>query len=130
MEIITTIKDEAIRRQFDQKKNRWYFSIVDVVGMAAKSSDSRNYWKVLKNRFRKADNELVTQCNQLRMMANDGKFYMTDVADSETMLKILNLVSKENSPLFEEYFKKINRQSPKTPPYQGEPLVSSVVLDH
>ncbi|MEI6280619.1 MAG: Hsp20/alpha crystallin family protein [bacterium] len=89
------IKDNLIRYHFDQKTNKWHFSIVDVMSIITKSSDARNYWKVLKNRLKKRGNELVTKCNQLKMKSNDGKYYLTDAADEETMLEIIALVSKD-----------------------------------
>src|SRR3989338_7101248 len=85
MEITTTIKDDAIRHHFDEKSGKWYFSVVDVIAIITKSSDPRNYWKVLKNRLKKAQNKLVTECNQLKMLASDGKYYLTDVADEKTI---------------------------------------------
>ncbi len=83
---------ENIRRYFDDATGTWYFSIVDVIGVLTHSTDARNYWKVLKNRLKKADNELVTNCNQLKMKAKDGKFYMTDVANPETLIHIIESV--------------------------------------
>ena len=80
---------EKIRCQFDEQKTLWYFSIVDVIEIFANSTDARNYWKVLKNRLKKADLELVTKINQLKMKARDGKLYMTDTADQELMVRIL-----------------------------------------
>lgn len=118
MESLKRIEDNAIRRQLDQKSNKWYFSIVDSVGITVKSTDPRNYWKVLKNRLKKAQNKLVTECNQLKMMASDGKFYLTDVADEETIIKIIKLISPESPSLFRQYFNNLT-------PYQGFPLGSS-----
>jgi HSP20 family molecular chaperone IbpA len=108
MALISRIKDEAIRKEWDPKTGQFYFSVVDVIGIAAQTRDSRNYWKVFKNRLKQADNQLVTACNQLKMMANDGKFYMTDVADEETLLKMITLISEENVPIFRAYFEELN----------------------
>src|SRR3989338_187502 len=109
MEITTTIKDDAIRHHFDEKSGKWYFSVVDVIAIITKSSDPRNYWKVLKNRLKKAQNQLVTECNQLKMKANDGKFYLTDTAPAETILKIIELISEKNVSPFREYFDNLER---------------------
>lgn len=105
---LTTKLNDKIRRSFDPISNKWYFSIVDVIDITTKSSDARNYWKVLKNRLKKTQNELVTACNQLKMEALDGKFYLTDTGDSETIFKILELISKESIPYFREYLGTLN----------------------
>lgn len=122
MESITKSQNDSIRRYFDENSQKWYFSVVDAVGIIAKSSDARNYWKVLKSRLKKRQNELVTQCNQHKMRSSDGKFYLTDTADRDTMLKIIEIVSKENIPPFEQYFDNLEsdrrdgfRESPDTP---------------
>src|SRR3989344_368360 len=115
MEILTTIKNDVIRREWDEKSGKWYFSIADSVGIVAKSTDARNYWKVLKNRLNKTQNKLVTECNQLKMKARDGKFYLTDVADQETILKIIDLISKDDLCVFRQYFDNFNQN-------QAEPL--------
>ncbi len=82
-EIDIIIKDDTIRRQWDQKSKTWFFSVVDIIAIVTKSSDPRNYWKVLKSRLNKANPQLVTKCNQLKMPSIDGKSYLTDTADSE-----------------------------------------------
>lgn len=99
--------EDKIRRSFDEKSGLWYFSIVDVVGYITNSSDARNYWKVLKNRLKTGNNrerEVVTLCNQLKMRSKDGKFYLTDVADAETMLKIIQSVPGADIERFKGWF--------------------------
>ena len=116
MEITTTIKDDIIRHHFDEKSGKWYFSVVDVIAIITKSSDPRNYWKVLKNRLKKAQNKLVTECNQLKMLASDGKYYLTDVADEETILDIVKLISEEYVFPFRLWFDNLEqKQSPHIP---------------
>ena len=66
-----------------------FFSIVDVVGVLTDSSNPNNYWKVLKNRLKKEGSELVTNCNQLKMQSADGKYYKTDVADTEQLFRLI-----------------------------------------
>ncbi len=105
------IKDEKIRRHYDEKSHEWYFSIVDIIGVLGETSDPRNYWKTLKNRLKKAQNKLVTECNQVKMKASDGKSYLTDVASSETMLEIIKLTSPDSLSMLEEWFNKIKHQS-------------------
>lgn len=93
-------KDTAIKI-FEQKKARsvwnddeekWYFSIVDVIGVLTNSANANNYWKVLKSRLKKEGSELVTNCNQLKLQSSDGKFYKTDVADTEQLFRLIQSV--------------------------------------
>jgi HSP20 family molecular chaperone IbpA len=88
------MKEGLIRRQFDEKSGVWYFSIVDVIAEMTDSASPTNYWKVLKNRLRKSGDQLVTECNQLKMKATDGKSYLTDCGKAETVIGILELIPK------------------------------------
>ncbi len=84
-----------IRRHYDEDKEVWYFSVVDIIQALTDQPDfqrARNYWKVLKNRLSKEGSESVTKCNRLKMMAADGKNYLTDVADPETILRLIQSV--------------------------------------
>jgi HSP20 family molecular chaperone IbpA len=83
-----------IRKVFDVTTNKWYFSVVDTIESLVATANGQNYWKVLKNRLKKRSPELVTKCNQLKMRAVDGKFYLTDVADSATMIGIIEAIPK------------------------------------
>lgn len=87
---------DTLRKKWDEKDKKWYFSIIDIVSLTKKSTDSRNYWKVLKNRLKTIDNQLVTKCNQLKLQASDSKFYLTDVGDIDTITEILKLISRDN----------------------------------
>jgi hypothetical protein len=78
---------KKIRTEWDEETQDWYFSIVDVVGVLTGSPNPNNYWKVLKNRLKKEGSQLVTNCNQLKMQSSDGKFYLTDVANTEQLLQ-------------------------------------------
>lgn len=104
---ITKVDSEKIRHQFDEKTNKWHFSIVDVIEIITDSANPQSYWKVLKNRLKKSQNELVTKCNQLKMRANDGKMYLTDTADEETMLQIIELISRQNIEPFKSWFRSV-----------------------
>lgn len=84
LESLKLFEDKKVRTIWDSEQEKWYFSIVDVVGILVDSVDcqaARNYWKVLKNRLKKEGNETVTNCNRLKMRAVDGKMRMTDVAE-------------------------------------------------
>ena len=88
---------------WDDEKQKYYFSVVDIIQVLTESVDyqaARNYWKVLKNRLAKEGNESVTNCNQLKLEAADGKKYKTDVADTEQVLRLIQSVpSKKAEPL-------------------------------
>ncbi len=70
---IKLFNERHIRTQWDDDQEKWYFSIVDVVGILTESENANNYWKVLKNRLKKEGSQLVTGCNQLKMQSSDGK---------------------------------------------------------
>lgn len=92
---LTIFENHNIRRHYDEKKEKWYFSVIDIVKVLIQQKDfqtSRNYWKVLKNRLKKEESEVVTKCNQLKLVAEDGKRRLTDVADVETLLRIIQSV--------------------------------------
>ena len=94
-EIPKLFEDKKIRTVWDDEEEKWYFSIVDVVGALTDQSDvehARNYWKVLKYRLKKEGNESVTNCNQLKLRASDGKSYKTDVADTEQLFRIIQSI--------------------------------------
>jgi hypothetical protein len=84
-----------IRRIFDEKKETWYFSVVDIIKALLGQSDfqlARNYWKVLKNRLKKEGSQVITNCNRLKFQAEDGKSRETDVADTETIFRLIQSV--------------------------------------
>lgn len=84
-----------MRTVWDDKEEKWYFSIVDVCGVLTEHPDTehaRNYWKVLKHRLVKEGNQTVTNCNRLKLRASDGKLRMTDVADTEQLFRIIQSI--------------------------------------
>ncbi len=101
------ISDDMIRRQYDEKTKQWQFSVIDVIAIVSESTDPRNYWKVLKSRLQKANPQLVTSCNQLKLPSSDGKSYLTDVANSETLLEIITTISIPQVAPFRLWFEKI-----------------------
>ncbi len=97
---IAIFEGKRIRRYWNESQEKWYFSVVDVVAILSGSVNPRNYWKVLKNRLKKEGSEVVTKCNQLKMQSSDGKFYLTDAADTEVMLRIIQSIpSPKAEPL-------------------------------
>src|SRR3989338_4007988 len=92
---IAIFEGQKIRWLWDAKKEIWYFSVVYIVQILTDQADfqlARNYWKVLKSRLKKEGSEAVTKCNQLKMQAEDGKLRETDVADTETLLRLIQSV--------------------------------------
>ena len=88
-------EQHEIRRVYDEKTETWWFSVVDIIQVLTQQTDSRaarNYWKVLKHRLAKEGSQLVTNCNQLKLPAADGKNYLTDVANAETLLRLVQSV--------------------------------------
>ena len=104
---LAIFQQQKIRRHWDEQEGKWYFSVVDIVGMLSESKDPRNYWKVLKNRLSKEGSEVVTNCNQLKMMASDGKKYLTDVADVETILRLIQSIPSPNAEPFKLWLAKV-----------------------
>ena len=99
-DLIKTFDSTKIRVAWDDAEEKYFFSIVDVVGVLTESADARTYWKVLKHRLIKEGNESVTNCNQLKLVASDGKRYNTDVADLEGILRIIQSIpSKKAEPM-------------------------------
>ena len=92
---LAVFENYKIRRIYDEESETWYFSVVDIIQVLIQQPDyqaARNYWKVLKNRLNKEGSESVTKCNRLKMEAADGKKYLTDVADPETLLRLIQSV--------------------------------------
>jgi len=104
---IVIFAGQKIRRHWDEKKELWYFSIVDVIAILSDSSDPRNYWKVLKHRLKKEGSEVVTKCNQLKFLANDGKYYLSDAADTETVFRIIQSIPSPNAEPFKLWLARV-----------------------
>jgi hypothetical protein len=86
---IQLFQNKKVRSVWDEEKMEWYFSVVDVVAVLTDSVDSGAYWRKLKQRLREEGNETVTICHGLKMLAEDGKMRLTDVADNRVSLKTL-----------------------------------------
>ncbi len=92
---LTIFEKYNIRRHFDEKSQKWFFSVVDIVAALTEQTDfslARNYWKVLKHRLAKEGSQVVTNCNRLKMIAEDRKMRETDVADLETVFRLIQSV--------------------------------------
>ena len=112
-DIKTSIKlfeDYKVRTSWDREKETWYFSVVDIVGILSDSKNPNNYWKVLKNRLRKEGSQLVTSCNQLKMQSSDGKYYKTDVLDTEGVLRLVQSIPSPKAEPFKLWLAKVGRE--------------------
>jgi len=89
---IKLFNDKQVRCQWDSETEKWYFSIVDIVEVLTESLNPRKYWSVLKTRLKKQGSELATNCSQLKLEAADGKKYLTDVADTETLFRLIQSI--------------------------------------
>jgi len=100
---LTIFENFKVRRIYDEKKETWYFSVVDIVAILTEQFDyqtARKYWNKLSERLKQEGSELVTNCHQLKLQSTDGKFYKTDVADVETLLRLIQSVpSKKAEPI-------------------------------
>ncbi len=100
---IAIFENKEIRRHWDGEKEEWYFSVIDIVQVLTEQPNfqlARNYWKVLKNRLKAEGSETVTKCNQLKMIAEDGKYRETDVADTETVLRLIQSIPSPKAEPF------------------------------
>jgi DNA-damage-inducible protein D len=107
MDKLKLFEQKKIRSHWDKDKELWYFSIVDVVGILTDSPNPRNYWKVLKHRLIQEGNQSVTNCNQLKLQSADGKFYLTDVADTEQLLRLIQSIPSPKAEPFKQWLAKV-----------------------
>jgi len=116
MEKQTSIKlfeEKQVRSVWNEEEEKWYFSIVDIIVILTNQGDfqkGRNYWKVLKNRLLKEGNETVTNCNRLKLLAEDGKMRLTDVADTEQLFRLIQSVPSPNAEPFKLWIAKVARE--------------------
>ena len=97
---IQLFEEKKVRTVWDDEQEKWYFSIVDVCGVLTDSPNPRNYWKVLKHRLIQEGNETVTNCNQLKLKAEDGKMRLTDVADTEQLFRLIQSIPSPKAEPF------------------------------
>lgn len=110
---IQLFEDQKIRVAWDAEREEWYFSIVDVVSVLTDSPDyntGRKYWNKLKQRLKDEGSELVTNCHQLKMRAADGKNRLTDVADTEQLLRIIQSIPSKNAEPFKAWLALVGRE--------------------
>lgn len=97
---IKLFEEKNVRAIWDDEDEKWYFSIVDVIAVLTDSPNPRKYWSVLKTRLKKEGNELATNCSQLKMKAADGKMYLTDVADTQELFRLIQSIPSPKAEPF------------------------------
>lgn len=107
---IKIFEQKRVRSAWNDDEEKWYFSIVDVIGILTESPNPNNYWKVLKHRLVKEGNESVTNCNQLKMISSDGKYYKTDVADTEQLFRLIQSIPSPKAEPFKMWLAKVGRE--------------------
>ena len=104
---IILFNQNQIRRHWDEENELWYFSIVDIIGILTESINPQAYWRKLKERLKKEGNETVTNCHGLKMQAADGKMRLTDVADTEQLLRLIQSVPSPKVEPFKLWLAKV-----------------------
>ena len=107
MNELILFQDKKVRRAWNESNQKWYFSIVDVIEILTDSPNPRKYWSVLKTRLKKDTSELTTICSQLKMQSADGKFYNTDVANTEGLLRIIQSIPSPKAEPFKRWLAKV-----------------------
>lgn len=109
-EAIKLFEERKVRTVWDDKEEKWYFSIVDVVAILAESKDyttARKYWNKLKQRLKEEGNETVTNCHQLKLRAADGKMRLTDVADTEQLFRLIQSIPSPKAEPFKQWMAQV-----------------------
>ncbi|MEZ4829823.1 MAG: Bro-N domain-containing protein [Bacteroidia bacterium] len=104
---IKVFEDKHIRSVWDSEQEKWYVSIVDVVAVLTESPNPRKYWSVLKTRLKAEGSQLATNCSQLKMLSSDGKFYKTDVADTEQLFRLIQSIPSPKAEPFKLWLAQI-----------------------
>lgn len=107
MSSIKLFENKQVRSQWNEERQAWFFSIVDVVGVLTDSPKPRTYWSVLKTRLKKEGSELATNCSQLKMRSADGKQYLTDVADTEQLLRLVQSIPSPKAEPFKQWLARV-----------------------
>lgn len=109
---IKVFEEKKVRTLWDSETEEWYFSVVDVVAVLTDSDyqSARNYWKVLKNRLKKEGNESVTNCNQLKMLSSDGKYYKTDVATTQQLFRLIQSIPSPKAEPFKLWMAQVAKE--------------------
>ena len=104
---IQLFESKNVRTIWDSEQEKWFVSIIDVIAILTESPNARKYWSVLKTRLKKEGSQLATNCSQLKMQSSDGKFYKTDVADTEQLFRLIQSIQSPKAEPFKLWFAQI-----------------------
>lgn len=104
---IKLFQDQRVRVYWDDKNEKWYFSVIDIIGVLTDSENPRKYWSVLKTRLKKEGSEVATNCSRLKLLAVDGKMRLTDVADTEQLLRLIQSIPSPKAEPFKVWLAKV-----------------------
>lgn len=107
---IKIFEQKQVRTHWDEEKGKWYFSVVDVIEILTESPRPRKYWNALKTKLKDEGGELSQNLGQLKMQSADGKFYNTDVADTEELFRLLQSVPSKKAEPFKLWLAKVGRE--------------------
>jgi len=110
---IKLFEEKKVRSQWDPEKELWYFAIVDVISILTNSIDPFAYWRKLKQRLKEEGNQSVTDCHVLKLKAADGKMRMTDVADAEQLLRLIQSIPSPKAEPFKQWLAKVGYERMK-----------------
>ena len=111
MHLINKIfNNKTIRTVWDKESEKYYISVIDIVSVLTSSKNPRHYWNVLKGRLKDEGNETVTNCDQLKLKAQDGKYRMTDVVDIEGMFRIIESIPSKNAEPIKQWLAKLGSE--------------------
>ena len=102
--------EQRVRTLWDEQAEKWWFSVVDVIAVLTQSENPRHYWTVLKGRLAAEGNETLTNCERLKMQAKDGKLRLTDVADTEQLLRIIQSIPSPKAEPFKQWLAKVGSE--------------------
>ena len=104
---VAIFEGKRIRRQWDEDNEKWWFSVVDMVDVLSGSERPRKYWDDLKRKLKEEGSQLSEKIGQLKMQASDGKFYLTDCADTETMFRIIQSIPSPRAEPFKQWLARV-----------------------
>ena len=107
---IKLFEQKQIRSLWSEEEEKWYFSIIDVIEILTETTNARKYWSVLKTRLKKEGSQLATNCSQLKLQSSDGKFYNTDVADTEQLFRLIQSVPSKKAEPFKLWLAQVGRE--------------------
>ena len=107
---IKLFNDKKVRVSWNDEEEKWYFSIIDIVGVLTESLNPKKYWSVLKTRLKKEGSQLATDCSRLKLMASDGKMRITDVANTEQLLRLIQSIPSPKAEPFKMWLAKVGYQ--------------------